>query len=85
VGKGLAGVKNDHISLKFRLLVNGSEQYLSLNAVIRSIHYIPGPEGEPPVVGHGLQFEQVSPEDSLVLSAFVYQRLFEDSAEAKTE
>ena len=85
VGKGLAGVKNDKISLKFRLQVNGGEQYLSLNALLRSIHYMPGPEGSPPVVGHGLQFEQLTPEDALVLSAVVYQRLFEDAAASTGE
>lgn len=75
------GVKDDRITLKFRVVVSEVEQYLTLPAVLRSVHATAGTEGEPALVNHGVQFEGMPHAEQVVLSAFVYRILFEESAE----
>ena len=80
--KAPIGVKDDRVAIKFRVSVNDVEQYLTINAVLRAVHAMAVVEGETPLINHGLQFEEIPHGEQVVLSAFVYRILFEESAEA---
>lgn len=82
VAKAPMGVKEDRVAIKFRVVVNEIEEYLTIPAILRSVHATAAVEGERPQVHHGVQFEDMPHAEQVVLSAFVYRILFEESAEA---
>ena len=82
LAKSPLGRKDEPISVRFRLYVNETEQYLYLSGVIRNVHGEAVEEGSTPMVQHGIQFTEVAPNDNMVLTAYVYQKLFEEAAEA---
>ena len=72
------GHKGQRLNIKFKVIVNGVEVFLGLDAVIKSVNtnqfkdtYLP--------CQLGLQFMDVSTEDSIPLLAFVYHKLMEQS------
>ena len=81
IGKSPMGVKDDRLAIKFRVVVSEVEQFLTIPAVLRSVHATATPEGVAPQVQHGVQFEDLPHAEQVVLSAFVYRILFEESAE----
>lgn len=84
VAKAPMGVREDRIAIKFRVVINDIEEYLTIPAVLRSVHATSTAvaEGEKPQVHHGVQFEEMPHAEQVVLSAFVYRILFEESADA---
>ncbi|MCK6376586.1 MAG: flagellar brake protein [Zoogloea sp.] len=79
--KAPVGLKDDNISIKFRVTVSDVEEYLTVPAVLRSVHAAAAAEGETPQVNHGVQFGDLPHSEQIVLSAFVYRALFEETAE----
>lgn len=79
IAKNALGDKGDRISLTFRVALQDIESFPSLEAVIRSVSQEPADEGGLSRVQHGLEFRDVSQEDRVMLTAFVYQQLLEDS------
>ena len=75
------GAKDDRLSIKFRVVVNDVEEYLTIPAILRSVHATAAAEGELPQVSHGVQFSELPHSEQVVLSAYVYRVLFEESAE----
>ena len=75
------GVKDDRLLLKFRVVVNEIEEYLNVPAVLKSVHAGAASEGDTPQINHGVQFDELPHNQQVVLSAFVYRVLFEESAE----
>lgn len=73
--------RNASISIKFRVEVNGVEQYLTIKAIVRSIRPEAAADGSGTVYQHGVQFIDMPPAEQVALSGFVYQTLFEQSAE----
>ena len=66
------------IVVKFELALGGVEYLLELTGVVRAAV---ANTDEPELgAGYGLQFAEVSPEDSLIISAFVFQQLVENKA-----
>jgi c-di-GMP-binding flagellar brake protein YcgR len=63
------------ISLKMRVKVNETEHMLALNCQIRSVNTARTSADETPTILHGLSFENVSSQDSLVISALLYQNM----------
>ena len=80
-GKSPMGVKDDRLTIKFRVVVSDVEQLLTIPAVLRSVHASAATEGVAPQVQHGVQFEDLPHAEQVVLSAFVYRILFEESAD----
>ncbi|MCX7164862.1 MAG: flagellar brake protein [Rhodocyclales bacterium] len=72
------GEKGQRLIIKFKAIVNGIEAMLELNAVIRAINVDQTGETDTPYQ-LGIQFVDVSAEDSIPLLAFVYQELLEQS------
>jgi hypothetical protein len=62
-----------HIVLKFKLVVGVIEYVLELPGHVRAVR----PNEEEPTLGtgYGIQFADVSAEDNLVLSTFIYQQI----------
>lgn len=67
------------ISLKMRVKVSDTEHMLILNCVIRSVNYSPSSDAEAPTVLYGLSFENMNSQDTLVISALLYQNLDNDT------
>lgn len=78
--KGPIGGKDDGLSIKFRVVVNDVEEYLTVPAILRSVHAAAA-DSEISQVNHGVQFGELPHSDKVVLSAFVYRTLFEESAD----
>ena len=76
------GEVGERLTLKFRATLNGEEHYLHPVAAIRSIGTGDGSaECLPAGFHHGLQFVEVPPSESLALTALVYEKLLQESAE----
>lgn len=71
--------KGEHLTIKFRALVGDTEHYLSLDGAVRSTQEEQPEDGGVRRFVHGIQFIDVSPAQQLVLTAFVYQKLFEEA------
>ena len=63
------------LALKLRVRVNDAEHVLVLNCVIRSVNATRTAADEVPTILHGLSFENVSSQDTLVISTLLYQNL----------
>jgi len=69
---GEVGVR---LSLKLRVKVNETEHLLTLDCQIRSVNTARPSADETPAFLHGLSFDNVTSQDSLVISALLYQNL----------
>ncbi|MGV8934683.1 MAG: flagellar brake protein [Gallionellaceae bacterium] len=72
------GEAGEKILLKLRVHVNDTEHMLNLNCEIRSANPARSTSGETPSILHGLLFENLSSQDTLVISALLYQNLIND-------
>ena len=72
------GEKGQRLIIKFKVVVNGIEALLEVKGIIRAINVDRSGETDTP---HqlGIQFVDVSPEESIPLLAFVYRELLEQS------
>jgi c-di-GMP-binding flagellar brake protein YcgR len=72
------GRKGQHLAIKFKVLLSGIEALLEIKTVIRAINQ--DTSGETDMLFQvGIQFVDVSPENSIPLLAFVYQELLNQS------
>lgn len=79
--KRLLGAVGEHIQVKFRLNINEAEHYLDTCGVIRSVNWTDASlseEGSLP--RHGVQFVDLTANDQIALTAFVYHALHESNA-----
>ena len=76
--KKVFGHKGQKLSIKFKVIVNGVEAFLKLDAIIQSINTHQLKDSNSPCQ-LGLQFVDVTTEDSIPLVAFVYHQLMEQS------
>ncbi|HUX91639.1 MAG TPA: flagellar brake protein [Gallionellaceae bacterium] len=67
------------ISLKMRVKVSDTEHMLILNCVIRSVNNSQSSDAGAPTVLYGLSFENPNSQDTLVISALLYQNLDNDA------
>lgn len=63
------------LTLKFRVRIGDAEHTLVLNCRIRSVNASRPTVDEKPTILHGLSFEEVSSQDTLVISALLYQNM----------
>jgi hypothetical protein len=65
-----------NLVLKFKVAVGHTEYVLELPGFVRSVR----PNDEDPKLGggYGIEFSNVSPEDNLVLSSFIFQQIAEN-------
>lgn len=63
------------LCLKLNVHVNGTGHLLDLCCLIRSVNTTRPSSNDAPIILHGLSFENVSSQDSLIISAMLYQNL----------
>lgn len=69
------GEVGNQITLKFRVKVKDAEHTLALNCKIRSVNASRPTVDEKPAMLHGLSFEEVTSQDTLVISTLLYQNM----------
>ena len=79
--KAPIGIRDDRLAIKFRVVVSEVEEFLTIPAVLRSVHATAAADGEAPQIAHGVQFGVLPHAEQVILSAFVYRALFEATAE----
>lgn len=72
------GRKGQKLAVKFKVMLNGIEALLETGTIIRAINHDTSGETDTPYQ-IGIQFVDVSPENSIPLLAFVYQELLNQS------
>ena len=77
----IIGRRDDRIHLTFRASIHDIEQYFQLDGVVRNVQPNAGYAGEP-ANQHGIQFVKMPQQDQLALTAYVYQKLIEESSRA---
>ena len=73
--KDKIGEVGNKITLKFRVKVNDTEHVLTVNCQIRSVNAARATVDEAPTMLHGLSFEDVTSQDTLVISTLLYQNI----------
>jgi Flagellar protein YcgR/PilZ domain len=63
------------LTLKFRVKVGDTEHMLVLNCKIRSLNTSRPTVDETPTILHGVSFEEVTSQDTLVISTLLYQNM----------
>ncbi|ADE11885.1 flagellar brake protein [Sideroxydans lithotrophicus] len=73
------GGKGDTLNLSFRVQLHNIDAYLSLKGIIRAT-FTTGQDGtaKPPLVRHGIEFQDLPPNDSVILQSLIYQQLIEN-------
>ena len=72
------GEKGQTVIVKFKTMINGIEALLELKAAVRAVNVDRSGDGALPY-RLGVQFTDITPENSIPLLAFVYQELLEQS------
>ncbi len=73
---GKAGQK---LKLSFRVNLHNMDLYMTTNAVIRTVlrDDAANAAAQPPVVHHGIEFQNLQPNDSMILQSLIYQKMIE--------
>lgn len=73
---GKAGQK---VRMSFRVNLHNMDLYLTTNAVIRTLLRDDdlNTAAQPPVVHHGVEFQDLQPNDSMILQSLIYQKMIE--------
>lgn len=69
--------KGEDILIKFKAVIGGVEQVLTLHGIVRAVQFVEQPGGRNGIQ-HGVQFTELAPPEQVALTAFVYQKLIED-------
>lgn len=69
--------KGEDILIKFKAVIGGVEQLLTLRGIVRAVQFAEQPGGRHGMQ-HGVQFAELAPAEQVALTAFVYQKLIED-------
>jgi c-di-GMP-binding flagellar brake protein YcgR len=73
----LAG-KGETLRLAFRVNLHSVDAFLTVNAIVRSVFLDENGEGGgAPMHNHGLQFQELKPNDSVILQSMIYQQMIE--------
>lgn len=80
LAKNPVGDRNAPVTISFKVDINGVEQLLKIPAVIRSVR-AEAPDARGNRFHHGVEFNVGDSATQVALSGYVYQTLFEQSAE----
>jgi c-di-GMP-binding flagellar brake protein YcgR len=76
------GDKGDVLNLSFRVQLHNIDAYLSLKGVIRAIFTVDAVDtqntSKSSFVRHGIEFQEVPPNDSVILQSLIYQQMIEN-------
>jgi c-di-GMP-binding flagellar brake protein YcgR len=73
------GTTGQKLKLSFRVNLHNMDVYLTTNAVIRTVlrDDATNQAAQPPVVHHGVEFQGLQPNDTMILQSLIYQRMIE--------
>jgi len=73
------GDKGDILNLSFRVPLHNIEAYLSVKGVIRAV-FSGGPDDAQKngLIRHGIEFQELQPNDSVILQSMIYQQMIEN-------
>ena len=74
------GKKGDTLAIKFKLSLNDIESYLDIETVLRNVEAGAATEQGAAQWQHGVEFREVAQQDLLMLTAYIYQKLLDESA-----
>jgi c-di-GMP-binding flagellar brake protein YcgR len=70
--------KGEAIQMSFRINLHNLDAYLTVNAIVRSIFNDESEEARnDPMISHGVQFQDVPPNDTVILQSLIYQQMIE--------
>jgi len=70
--------KGDVVRLTFRVHLHNIDALLNVNAVVRAIFEDETPDPDKPsYVHHGVEFQDLQPNDSVILQSLIYQQMIE--------
>lgn len=69
------GKKGETLTLSFRVEIHNVEMYLTIKAAILAL--IPQVTGDTETIRHGLEFKDLSPNDSVLLQSLIYRQMVE--------
>lgn len=70
--------KGETLRLAFRVNLHNVDAFLTVNAVVRSqFRDEEGEGGATPMHNHGMQFQDLRPNDSVILQSMIYQQMIE--------
>ena len=73
------GNKGDILSLAFRVPLHNIDAYLSVKGAIRAVFGgDPADASKPDLVRHGIEFQELQPNDSVILQSMIYQQMIEN-------
>jgi c-di-GMP-binding flagellar brake protein YcgR len=71
------GVAGDTLAISLRIIVGDIDAYLILNALVRNVRSEVSEVRPEPMFHHGLEFQEMPPNDKMVLQNFVYSKIVE--------
>ncbi len=70
--------KDDMIRISFRVNLHNVDAFLTVNAIVRGLFLEEANTDNPvPMHNHGLQFQELRPNDSVILQSLIYQQMIE--------
>lgn len=73
------GDKGSTLNLAFRVHLHNIDAYLSVKGVIRAVHSSDVADtSKPSLIHHGIEFQDLQPNDSVVLQSMIYQQMIEN-------
>lgn len=69
--------KNELLRIAFRVNLHNVDAMLTVNAIVRSVFHEESGEGGGGMVNHGVQFQDLRPNDSMILQSMIYQQMIE--------
>jgi hypothetical protein len=72
------GEKGEILNIAFRVQLHNVEAFLALKGIIRAVIKNAEPDSKSPPVRHGIEFQDLHSNDSVVLQSMIYQQMIEN-------
>ncbi|TAJ81074.1 MAG: flagellar brake protein [Gallionellaceae bacterium] len=73
------GNKGDLLVMAFRVQLHNIDAYLSVKGAVRAVFNSEAADtSTPPFIRHGIEFQDLQPNDSVVLQSMIYQQMIEN-------
>ncbi|MEI7842588.1 MAG: flagellar brake protein [Gallionellaceae bacterium] len=72
------GEKGEMLNIAFRVQLHNVEAFLALKGIIRAVIKNDEPDSKSPPVRHGIEFQDLQSNDSVVLQSMIYQQMIEN-------
>jgi len=72
------GAKGEILNIAFRVQLHNVEAFLALKGIVRAVIKNEDTDPKAPPVRHGIEFQDLQPNDSVVLQSMIYQQMIEN-------